>query len=213
MTTTDQARYTYRLRISNTARRALLAEWHKCRWVWNECVAASQRAYRADEKLGPAGLDKMLTRARANTPWLREGASVPQQQIIRGFGRSKAKALNDRKERVPQYRRAGMPKFKKKNDAAPTLNYTQNGFSLRDGRLVVAGGIEVRPVWSRELPEVPTPGAGVPRHTWALVLLVRRTRSSRPVAGDRTGERRGLGCDRDSHDQQRYARFAASAVR
>ncbi len=33
------ARYTHRLRVSATARAALEAEWGRCRWVWNECVA------------------------------------------------------------------------------------------------------------------------------------------------------------------------------
>ncbi|MDX3098613.1 transposase, partial [Streptomyces sp. ME19-03-3] len=30
------ARYTYRLRVSSTARAGLVAEWARCRWVWNE---------------------------------------------------------------------------------------------------------------------------------------------------------------------------------
>jgi len=148
-------RYAYRLRMSSSARWVLLSEWDKCRWVWNECVAACQRVYRDGETIGPAALDRMLTRARRVTSWLCEGSSVPQQQIIRDFGRSRAKALKDITERLPQ-QRAGMPRFKKKNDAAPTVNYTQRGFRLRDGRLVLAGGIEVRPVWSRELPDAPS---------------------------------------------------------
>src|SRR5438876_185131 len=88
------ARYTYRLRLSSTARRALEAEWDRCRWTWNECVAKSkavhQQSRATGEKLtcGPAQLDKMLTEARARTPWLREGSSVPQQQLIRDFGKS-----------------------------------------------------------------------------------------------------------------------------
>jgi hypothetical protein len=52
----------------------------------------------------------LLTEARATTPWLREGFSVPQQQIIRDFGKSRAKAIKDIKDRVPMKRRAGMPK-------------------------------------------------------------------------------------------------------
>lgn len=45
-----------------------------------------------------------------------------------------------------------MSKFKRKRDALPSLNYTRRGFRLRDGVLHLAGGIVVRPVWSRELP-------------------------------------------------------------
>ncbi|WP_327315215.1 RNA-guided endonuclease InsQ/TnpB family protein [Streptomyces sp. NBC_01235] len=156
------ARYTYRLRVSSTARTALAAEWDRCRWVWNECVAKSRAVHLLNKSTGrkatcgPALLDRMLTEARARTPWLREGSSVPQQQVIRDFGRSRAKAHKDIRERLPMARRAGMPKWKSKREALPTLNYTKRGFRLKDGRLHLAGGIVVTVVWSRELPAEPS---------------------------------------------------------
>ncbi|MFE5485358.1 RNA-guided endonuclease InsQ/TnpB family protein [Streptomyces sp. NPDC056527] len=157
------ARYTYRLRVSSTARTTLLAEWDRCRWVWNEAVAKSRQVHthnkaNPDDKLtcGPAQLDKMLTEARAMTPWLREGASVPQQQIIRDFSKSRSKAQKDIRDRLPMHRRAGMPQLKKKREALPTLNYTQRGFRLKDGRLHLAGGIVLTVVWSRDLPAAPS---------------------------------------------------------
>ncbi|WP_089014102.1 RNA-guided endonuclease InsQ/TnpB family protein [Micromonospora inositola] len=157
------ARYTYRIRVSATARVALLAEWGRCRWVWNECVAKSKTVHQRSkahpqDKLtcGPAQLDKMLTDARRITPWLAEGASVPQQQIIRDFGKSRSKALKDIRDRLPMRRRAGMPRFKKKDLSDPSLNYTRRGFRLCDGRLHLAGGIVVTVVWSRELPAQPS---------------------------------------------------------
>lgn len=156
------ARYTFRVRVSSTARRALEAEWSRCRWVWNECVAKSKAVYARSratgEKVmcGPAHLDKMLTRARHTTPWLAEGASVPQQQLIRDFGASRAKALGDIKARLPMRQRAGMPRYKKKREANPSLNYTRRGFRLKDGRLHLAGGIVLCVVWSRELPNTPS---------------------------------------------------------
>ncbi|MFW6694098.1 RNA-guided endonuclease InsQ/TnpB family protein [Streptomyces sp. MAR4 CNX-425] len=154
--TTAHARYTYRLRVSAGATRALGAEWARCRWVWNESVARSKKAHRDGEACGPARLDRMLTEARAVTPWLREGSSVPQQQVVRDFGMSRAKALKDVKDRLPMRQRAGMPRYKKRRESRPTLNYTRRGFRLKDGRLHLAGGIVVRPVWSRALPEEPS---------------------------------------------------------
>ncbi|MEU5850372.1 RNA-guided endonuclease InsQ/TnpB family protein [Saccharopolyspora shandongensis] len=151
-----QARYTYRLRPSKTACRALLAEWDRCRWVWNHCVATSREAHKAGEKCGPAHLDKLLTGWRGEYEWLRCGASVPQQQIIRDFAKSRAKALKDIKARVPVWQRAGMPRFKKKHLAGPSLNYTLRGFRLTDGRLHLAGGIVLTVVWSRDLPAAPS---------------------------------------------------------
>ncbi|WP_435887778.1 RNA-guided endonuclease InsQ/TnpB family protein [Streptomyces chartreusis] len=157
------ARYGYRLRVSSAARTALMTEWNRSRWVWNECVAKSKAVYahnqahpEAKQTCGPAQLDRMLTEARAVTPWLAKGSSVAQQQIIRDFGRSRAKALKDIDDRVPQGRRAGMPGYKKKHGTRPTLNYTRRGFRLKGGRLHLAGGIVLTVVWSRNLPAAPT---------------------------------------------------------
>ncbi|MEV7618494.1 transposase, partial [Streptomyces sp. NPDC089799] len=160
--TAGHARYTYRLRVSATALAQLNGEWARCRWVWNECVAMSRKVHglnkTADTKVtcGPAQLDKMLTGARAGMSWLREGSSVPQQQIIRDFAKSRARALKDIKAKLPMRQRAGMPRIKKKREALPTLNYTRRGFRLKDGRLHLAGGIVLKVVWSRDLPSVPS---------------------------------------------------------
>ncbi|WP_329216779.1 transposase [Streptomyces sp. NBC_01485] len=161
---TGYARWTFRLRVSSTALAALEAEWARCRWIWNESCAKSKQTHvwnksrpeRADRRTcGPAQLDKMLTEARTANAWLREGSSVPQQQIIRDFAKSRAKAQKDIKARLPQRQRAGMPKCKKKREADPSLNYTQRGFRLKDGLLYLAGGIALTVVWSRELPRPP----------------------------------------------------------
>ncbi|MFF4608044.1 RNA-guided endonuclease InsQ/TnpB family protein [Streptomyces sp. NPDC001339] len=158
----EHARWTFRLRVSSTARTALEAEWGRCRWIWNEAVAKSKavhlhnKATGEKQTCGPAQLDKMLTEARRSTEWLREGSSVPQQQLIRDFGKSRAKAQKDIRERLPLRQRAGMPKWKKKREALPSLNYTRRGFRLKDGKLRLAGGIALTVVWSRNLPADPS---------------------------------------------------------
>ncbi|MFB7238471.1 MULTISPECIES: RNA-guided endonuclease InsQ/TnpB family protein [unclassified Streptomyces] len=156
------ARWSFRLRVSSTARTALLGEWDRCRWIWNECVAKSQavhvhnKATGEKRTCGPAQLDRMLTDARKLTPWLREGSSVPQQQLVRDFGKARAKAQKDIKDRLPALRRAGMPRWKRKREALPSLNYTRRGFRLKGGRLHLAGGIALTVVWSRTLPADPS---------------------------------------------------------
>ncbi|MGW6688936.1 RNA-guided endonuclease InsQ/TnpB family protein [Streptomyces sp. NPDC054961] len=156
------ARYTYRLRVSSTALAALEGEWARCRWVWNECVAMSRKVNglnkTAAEKItcGPAQLDKMLTEARQSMGWLRAGSSVPQQQTVRDFAKSRAKALKDIKAKLPVRQRAGMPRVKRKREALATLNYTQRGFRLKDGLLHLAGGIVLTVVWSRDLSSGPS---------------------------------------------------------
>ncbi|MFE7439046.1 RNA-guided endonuclease InsQ/TnpB family protein [Streptomyces chartreusis] len=173
-------RYSYRLRLSSTARTALEVEWGRVRWVWNECVVKSRavhahnRASGERATCGPVQLAAMLTEARAHTAWLREGACVPQQQVIRDFGRARAKALTDIRAGVPMRQRAGMPRYKKKREVLPTLEYTRRGFRLKDGRLCLAGGIVVRPVWSRRLPKPPSSVRvyrDVVRHWWASFVV------------------------------------------
>ncbi|MFD7155090.1 RNA-guided endonuclease InsQ/TnpB family protein [Kribbella sp. NPDC059898] len=187
-----RARYKYRLRVSSTAAGALLREWDRCRWVWNECVAKSRQIHRHNRaapghKLtcGPAQLDRMLTEARARAPWLRAGASVPQQQTIRDFAKSRTKALKDIKDGLPVRQRAGMPRPKKKRVALPTLNYTRSGFRLKDGRLQLAGGIVLTVVWSRDLPSPPS-SVRVLRDSlghWYATFVVSARREPLPATG------------------------------
>jgi putative transposase len=124
--------------------------------VWNQCVAESRQAWKDKRECGPAGLDKLLTGWRSEHEWLREGSSVAQKQAVRDFGKSRAKALKDIRDRLPVRQRAGLPQFKKRDRSLPTVNYTKQGFTLRDGLLTVAGGISLRVVWSRPLPSSPS---------------------------------------------------------
>jgi putative transposase len=182
-------RYTYRVRVSATAERALLAEWGRCRWVWNQCVAESRQARRGERECGPAGLDKMLTGWRTEHEWLREGSSVTQKQTIRDFGKSRAKALKDRKDKLPVHQRAGLPQFRKRDRSLLTMNYTRQGFTLRDGSLTLAGGIALRVVWSRPLPSVPS-SVRVYRDAighWYASFVVQAEDEPYPESGDAIG--------------------------
>ena len=84
------------------------------------------------------------------------GSSVAQKQAVRDFGKSRARALKDIRDKVPVRQRAGLPRFKKRGRARPTVNYTRQGFALKDGNLILAGGVTVRVVWSRPLPSAPS---------------------------------------------------------
>jgi putative transposase len=65
-------RYRYRLRPGATTMAALLREWDRCRWVWNQAVA------RLNES-GEWVRDDTLTGWRWKHDWLREGSVVVQQ--------------------------------------------------------------------------------------------------------------------------------------
>ncbi|WP_203833664.1 RNA-guided endonuclease TnpB family protein, partial [Actinoplanes campanulatus] len=113
----ETVRYTYRLRPGRQAQAALLAEWSRCRWLWNEAV--HQRK---------SGREPKQT--------LRTYMTSPDASFtVKGRGR---------------------PKVKLKKNSLPSLEYTRNGFTIKDGRLRLAKGVTLPVVWSRELPSDPT---------------------------------------------------------
>lgn len=140
----ETVRYTYRLRPGATAERALLAEWDRCRFLWNESV----HMQRTGQKPTFAKLGKMLTEARRTTPWLREGSQVAQQQTLRTYSQSLIHSFN--------VKGRGRPTFKARKKTLPSMEYTTRGFSINDGRLILPKGVGIPVVWSRELPSPPT---------------------------------------------------------
>jgi putative transposase len=77
-------RYTYRLRPGARAERALMAEWHRRRWLWNEAVHQQKSGRRPTL----CKLSELLTQARACSAWLREGSQVAQQQTLRTYAQA-----------------------------------------------------------------------------------------------------------------------------
>lgn len=159
-----KVRYTYRLRPGKQAEQYLLAEWDACRYVWNQMVEESQRRYENGQTFGPNDALKHLTYLRHTVKdengvlWLSMCSSVPQQQIVRDFSASRKKALLGRKNKK-QVRR-GLPGYKSRRHAQPTLNYRIGGFRLVEIggalRLKLTKGTVIPVVWSRGLPSIPT---------------------------------------------------------
>jgi putative transposase len=140
----ETVRYTYHLRPGALAERALTAEWHRCRFLWNEAV----HQQKAGNKPTFCKLSKMLTEARRQASWLRDGSQMAQQQTLRTY----ALAL-DHSFKVKGRRR---PAVKKRHATLLSLEYTVRGFVIRDGRLILPKGVSVPVVWSREMPSKPT---------------------------------------------------------
>ncbi|SKU54868.1 putative transposase [Mycobacteroides abscessus subsp. bolletii] len=140
----ETVRYTYRLRPGATAERGLLAEWDRCRFLWNESV----HMQRTGQKPTFAKLGKMLTEARRTTGWLREGSQNAQQQMLRTYAQALGNSFT--------VKGRGRPAFKARKKTLPTLEYTTRGFSLNGGRLILPKGVSIPVVWSRELPSPPT---------------------------------------------------------
>jgi putative transposase len=162
-------RYRYRLRPGAAALAALLREWDRCRWVWNQAVA------RLNE-YGEWVRDDALTGWRREHQWLRDGSVVAQQQVLRNFRAKRAKGKARRK-------------FKSGKRSLPSLNYTKRGFAVKGGRLCLAGGLSIPVVWSRELPSEPS-SVRVYRDSighWYASFVVRRGDQTLPVCDHSIG--------------------------
>jgi putative transposase len=171
----EVVRYTYRLRPGAHAERALLDEWHRCRFLWNEAI----HQQKSGNKPTFCKLSKL--QARARTAWLRAGSQVAQQQTLRTY----AAALNH----SYQVKGRGKPAFKARKKTQPSLEYTTRGFSIRDQRLRLAGGVAVPVVWSRELPSDPT-SVRIYRDSlgdWYASFVVRRAVEPAPAAAGSIG--------------------------
>lgn len=136
-------RYTYRLRPGAHAQRALLHEWGRCRFLWNEAV----HQQKIGNKPTLAKLGKLLTELRKNNSWMRNGSQVAQQAILRTYAQALQHSFT--------VKGRGTPTVKTKKRTLPSLEYTTRGFSLRDGRLKLPKGVSIPVVWSRELPSPP----------------------------------------------------------
>ncbi|NNH68940.1 transposase [Nocardia uniformis] len=173
----EVVRYTYRLRPGRTAEAALLAEWHRCRFVWNEAVHQQKSGFKPTF----CRLSKLLTAARAHSPWLREGSQVAQQQTLRPYAQALDQSFT--------IKGRGRPTVKPRKTTAPSLEYTQRGFGIRDGRLVLAKGVNIPVVWSRELPSEPT-SVRITRDSlgdWYASFVVRRAIEPAVVANGGIG--------------------------
>lgn len=165
---TTTLRFTYRLRPGVLAERELLREWDRCRWVWNQATALLK-----DEGVW---VKNELTAWRQAHDWLKAGSSVAQQQMLREFQRLRGKGK-------------GVRKFKSAKRTFPSLAYTKNGFKLRDGRLILTGGVSIPVVWSRELPSEPT-SVRVYRDSighWYASFVTRREDEPAPESGRSIG--------------------------
>ncbi|GGN94261.1 transposase [Actinoplanes lobatus] len=168
----ETVRYTYRLRPGRIAEAALLGEWGRCRWLWNEAV--HQQRTRRKPTFGK--LSKLLTDARGRNAWLRGGSQVAQQQTLRTYGTALDHSFT--------VKGRGRPKVKRLKDSLPSLEYTTRGFSIKGGRLRLPDKVTIPVVWSWELPCEPS-SVRVYRDSlghWYASFVVRRDTIGTPGA-------------------------------
>ncbi|MEO0704136.1 MAG: RNA-guided endonuclease TnpB family protein [Cyanobacteria bacterium J06649_5] len=149
-----KARYTYRI-YPNCLQQANLAQVFGCvRVVYNDALALIKATPEGEKWSSNADLQKLVitqakhTHARA---WLSSVSVVPLQQSVQDLG----VAFNHWFSALKGQGKARFPWFKKRSHTQ-SARFTKRGFSLSDGKLVLAkmGAFKVK--WSRQLPSSPS---------------------------------------------------------
>ena len=136
-------RYNYRLRPGKQAEQALLEEWDRCRWLWNEAVHMQI----SGQKLKFKELSKMLTELRSKHNWFSAGSQVTQQQVLRLYDQALLRKF--------KVKGAGWPKFKKKNISKVSLEYSKE-FSIKENKLKLSKIHSIPMVLHRDMPSKPS---------------------------------------------------------
>ncbi|MBL3669709.1 transposase [Streptomyces sp. M2CJ-2] len=154
-------RYAFRLDPTPGQRSALARAFGCARVVYNDAIAARERARAAGQPFPTAGLlsRTLITEAKQTRErsWLGEVSAVVLQQALRDV---EAAYRNFFASRTGERRgpKLGAPRFRSRKDARQTVRFTTNArWKITPaGRLNLPKIGEVRVRWSRPLPCVPS---------------------------------------------------------
>ena len=149
-----KARYRYRFYPTDQQRQSLAQLFGCVRVVWNDALAFCKQA----EKLPKNGdLQKwIITQAKKTTEreWLSEVSNIPLQQSVADLGVA-YKNFFDSLKGKRKGKKLGAPRFKKKT-GRQLARFTRGGFSIQGESVYLAKIGDLQPVWSRELPSIPS---------------------------------------------------------
>jgi putative transposase len=150
----------YRYRAYPTLVQAqLLARTFGCaRVVFNDALRARADAYAAGETISDTQVQRQVVTLAKSTParqWLGEVASVALVQACQDARRAYRNWFDSLSGRR-RGRRVGHPRFRSRKDNRQSIRLTRNGFGVTTGGVRLAKVGDVRLVWSRVLPSVPS---------------------------------------------------------
>jgi putative transposase len=175
----------------------MLARTFGCaRVVFNDSLRLRDQLHEAGEKLSDAEIQaRVITRAKrtAERAWLNEVASVALVQACQDARRAYRNWF-DSMSGTRKGRRAGHPRFRRKNNRQ-SVRLTRNGFRLRgNGRVYLAKIGEVKVRWSRGLPSEPSSVTVIkePDGRYYVSFVVEREPQPLPAVGSEVGIDLGL---------------------
>jgi putative transposase len=149
-----KARYQYRFYPADHQQQSLARLFGCVRVVWNDALAICKQS---EKKPKSAELQKLvITQAKKTETraWLSEVSNIPLQQSVADF-ETAFKNFFDSGKGKRKGRKVGYPKFKKRTNSQ-SARLTRGGFSIKGNEVYLAKIGNVKPIWSRELPSVPS---------------------------------------------------------
>lgn len=151
--TSMKARYRYRFYPTGLQQQSLAQLFGCVRVVWNDALAFCK----SSEKLPKAGvLSAMLTQSKKTfeRQWLKDVSSVPLQQSLRQLDTAWKNFFNSRNGKR-KGSKMGMPNFKKRSNKQ-YATFADNAFKLSGDTVTLAKIGDLKPVWSRDIPSIPS---------------------------------------------------------
>ncbi len=147
-----KARYQYRFYPTDQQRLCLAQLFGCVRVVWNDALAHSI----ANKFPGYNSLTKTLTLSKKtlDREWLNNISSVPLQQSLKQLEVAYKNYFESLKGKR-KGKKLARPKFKKKTNAQSAA-FTKAGFSVKGKSVYLAKIGDLNPIWSRELPALPS---------------------------------------------------------
>ena len=153
----EQIRYRYRIYPSLAQQRALAKAFGCARVVFNDCLRLREECHAAGKSISDTEVQRQVVTMAKRSPeraWLGEVASVVLVQACQDARRAYRNWF-DSKYGQRKGRRVGKPRFRSKR-TRQSIRLTRNGFVLRHDRLYVTKVGNVRVMWSRPLPSLPS---------------------------------------------------------
>lgn len=122
--------------------------------VWNDALAICKQL---EKKPKSAELQKLVITQAKKTErraWLSGVSNIPLQQSVADLEIAFKNFFNSCKGKR-KGRKVGYPKFKKRTNSQSAI-LTRGGFSIKGDEVYLAKIGHVKPIWSRELPTMPS---------------------------------------------------------
>ena len=149
-----KARYQYRFYPTDQQRQSLAQLFGCVRVVWNDALALCKQS----EKLPSNNdLQKMvITQAKKTETreWLSEVSNIPLQQSVADLGVAYKNFFNSLKGKR-KGKKLGSPRFKKKM-GRQSARFRIGGFSIKGQEIYLTKIGDLKPIWSRGLPSIPS---------------------------------------------------------